>query len=29
MYGLSNPELFFYSSIVVLFALGFIGGRLR
>jgi hypothetical protein len=29
MYGLSNPELFFYSGICVMFALGFIGGRLR
>jgi hypothetical protein len=29
MYGLSNPELFFYSGMCVMFALGFIGGRLR
>jgi hypothetical protein len=29
MYGLSNPELFFTGGICVMFALGFIGGRLR
>jgi hypothetical protein len=29
MYGLSNPELFFYSGICVMFMLGSLGGRLR
>lgn len=29
MYGLSNAELFFYSGICMMFALGFVGGRLR
>jgi hypothetical protein len=29
MYGLTSAELFFYAGICVMFALGFIGGRLR
>lgn len=29
MYGLNNGELVFYLALVGLFALGYIGGRIR
>ena len=29
MYGLSTAQLVFYLALVVLFALGYIGGRIR
>jgi len=29
MYGLSNAQLVFYLALCLMFALGYIGGRLR